>query len=76
MDVSTQIPKKPVWATIGPLIFALLYDASPIDLIPDLVPLLGWLDDGIVTVLMLMFAVASWRKWTKSRRVLARNRLR
>jgi uncharacterized membrane protein YkvA (DUF1232 family) len=75
VDVSTQIPKRPVWATVGPLIFALLYDASPVDLIPDLFPILGWLDDGVVTVLMLAFAVASWRKWAKSRKALARNRL-
>ena len=74
VDQSTQIPKKPVWATVGPLILALLYDASPVDLIPDIIPILGWLDDGVVTVLMLAFAVAAWRKWSKSRKVLARNK--
>ena len=52
---------------------ALLYDASPIDLIPDIIPILGWLDDGLVTILMLAFTVASVRKWAKSRKAYAKS---
>lgn len=36
-----------------PAVMALLYGASPIDLIPDLIPLLGWSDD--VTVFVVAF---------------------
>ena len=35
------------------LVLAVLYVVSPIDLIPDVVPVLGWLDDiGVVTILL------------------------
>ncbi|MFQ5962478.1 MAG: YkvA family protein, partial [Candidatus Methylomirabilales bacterium] len=34
---------------------ALLYVVSPVDLAPDLVPAVGWLDDLIVIGLLLWF---------------------
>jgi uncharacterized membrane protein YkvA (DUF1232 family) len=37
-------------------IAAVLYVISPLDLVPDLVPILGWLDDGIVAILLLKLA--------------------
>lgn len=37
-------------------IFAALYVISPIDLVPDVIPLLGWLDDGIVAMLLFKLA--------------------
>ena len=65
---TVQVGRTP-WNAIFSIVVALLYDASPIDLLPDVIPLLGWLDDGIVTVLMVVFAVASWRKWAKRRKI-------
>jgi len=35
---------------------AALYVLSPVDLVSDLVPLLGWIDDGVVTALLLGLA--------------------
>lgn len=43
----TNVP----WLTIGALVFILLYFVNPLDLIPDFIPLIGYLDD--VTVLVL-----------------------
>jgi len=33
-----------------------LYVLSPVDLVSDLVPLLGWIDDGVVAALLLALA--------------------
>jgi uncharacterized membrane protein YkvA (DUF1232 family) len=32
---------------------SLLYVVSPIDIAPDAIPVLGWLDDGLVTTLLV-----------------------
>jgi len=37
-------------------IAAVLYVISPVDFIPDLVPILGWLDDGVLALLLLKLA--------------------
>jgi uncharacterized membrane protein YkvA (DUF1232 family) len=37
-------------------IAAVLYIVSPIDLVPDIVPILGWLDDGVVALLLFKLA--------------------
>ncbi|MBS7808340.1 DUF1232 domain-containing protein [Variovorax sp. PCZ-1] len=47
-----RTPASAKLATIA----AVLYVISPIDLVPDLIPLLGWLDDGLVAMLLLKWA--------------------
>ena len=42
--------------------FALLYGASPIDIIPDVVPVLGLLDDALVVPAFLLLALFQFRK--------------
>jgi uncharacterized membrane protein YkvA (DUF1232 family) len=49
-------PRAPRAAKLTALL-AVLYVLSPVDLIPDVVPLLGWLDDGVVAMLLLRLAV-------------------
>ncbi|MCC7382848.1 MAG: DUF1232 domain-containing protein [Deltaproteobacteria bacterium] len=34
-----------LWPKLG-LVLAIIYAISPVDLVPDLAPLLGWLDDA------------------------------
>ncbi|MGY3895718.1 YkvA family protein [Aeromonas enterica] len=50
-------PATPWWAR-GLVILILLYGISPVDLIPDVVPLLGWLDD----VTLLLVLLWGWEK--------------
>ncbi len=65
-------PRAP-WGAIASIVLALLYDASPIDVIPDVIPLLGWLDDAAVSTLLSLLAVFAWRRWAKARRLKAAN---
>ncbi|GBF92388.1 hypothetical protein Rsub_05590 [Raphidocelis subcapitata] len=48
--------KASVWTWLGPAL-ALAYILSPLDLIPDIMPLIGWVDDALVAVWL---AAALW----------------
>ena len=48
-------PRAPKSAKVT-AVLALLYVLSPIDLVSDFIPVLGWLDDGVVAVLLLQLA--------------------
>lgn len=43
---------------VVPVIMAIVYGVSPVDLIPDILPLIGWVDDGIMG--MLMSTISIW----------------
>ncbi len=49
-------PRAPAAAKLTALL-AVLYVVSPVDLVSDLIPVLGWVDDGVVAVLLLRLAV-------------------
>lgn len=48
-------PRTPVTARLA-IVLALLYVLSPIDLVPDVIPVLGWIDDGVIAWLLLQLA--------------------
>ncbi|AKG21853.1 YkvA family protein [Calothrix sp. 336/3] len=35
------------------IVTALLYLVSPLDILPDAIPLLGWIDDGVIASLVI-----------------------
>ena len=37
-------------------ILAAIYIISPVDLIPDIIPILGWLDDGLIAYVLIKLA--------------------
>lgn len=46
---------------ILPILVALLYVISPVDVLPDLLPGLGWLDDLVVLGILAWFLIAQQR---------------
>ena len=48
-------PRAPRAAKLATLA-AVLYVVSPIDLVSDFIPVLGWLDDGVIAFLLLQLA--------------------
>ena len=48
-------PRAPKGAKLA-TVLAIVYVLSPIDLIPDTIPLLGWLDDGLLAYVLLQLA--------------------
>jgi len=50
-------PGTPLWLK-GLMLLVPLYLISPIDLIPDVVPVLGWLDDLVIIPLLVGWLVS------------------
>ena len=50
------------WGAIFSLFAGLFYGLSPIDLIPDLIPLLGFMDDAAIVPIMLILAAFQYLK--------------
>lgn len=48
-------PRSPKAAKLA-TVLAALYIVSPIDFVPDSIPILGWLDDGLIGFLLLQLA--------------------
>ena len=42
------------WLTTGIVIISVAYIIYPFDLIPDYIPVVGWIDDGVVFYLLLL----------------------
>jgi uncharacterized membrane protein YkvA (DUF1232 family) len=58
--------KQVPWSTIAAIVGSLLYLFYPIDIIPDYVPLYGFLDDAIVITLALKMIkkdLDSYKQW-------------
>ncbi|MBL8064249.1 MAG: DUF1232 domain-containing protein [Chthonomonadaceae bacterium] len=68
--MDTIAPRRPSlpWKALVSALIGLLYGASPLDVIPDVIPLLGWFDDGLVGLVMLVLSVSSFVRWQKARR--------
>lgn len=48
-------PAAPALSKIVALLAA-VYIISPVDLVPDVIPILGWIDDGVITLLLFQLA--------------------
>lgn len=48
-------PTAPAIAKLVALLAA-VYIVSPVDLVPDVIPILGWIDDGVIAILLFKLA--------------------
>ncbi|MEY3782131.1 MAG: hypothetical protein RIS97_309 [Pseudomonadota bacterium] len=50
--------RNPAAPAISKLValLAAVYIISPVDLVPDVIPILGWIDDGVITLLLFQLA--------------------
>lgn len=60
--MNTPTRRSTPWGAILSLITAVVYGASPIDLLPDLIPILGLVDDVIAVPLLILFAIILYRR--------------
>ncbi len=49
-------PAAPGLAKLVALLAA-VYIISPVDLVPDVIPILGWIDDGVISILLFKLAL-------------------
>ena len=49
--------------TIIALVFGIFYIISPIDLIPDFIPIIGWMDDGLVFYFLIKRLMAELERY-------------
>ncbi|OJT25064.1 hypothetical protein BO221_11835 [Archangium sp. Cb G35] len=55
-------PRVPLWRRLAGL-FAVIYFVSPVDALPDFLPLLGWLDDVGVLSAAAFFMVREVQRY-------------
>lgn len=60
---------KPSFVTLLALIGAALYILSPIDLIPDIFVLVGWVDDGFVFYFLLKRMIYELDRYRRSQTI-------
>ena len=50
------------YVSVALVIFAIIYNVSPVDFIVDITPLLGFADDFILTLAAVVNLYMKWRK--------------
>ena len=73
-DRVTGVYTETPWTTITALAGALIYVLSPVDLILDFIPLVGFLDDAVIIGLAIKLAqpdLAKYREWKANRKEVA-----
>lgn len=57
------------WGAVISLLGSIAYGVSPIDLIPDLIPLLGLVDDAFLVPILLILAFVGFMRHKKASRM-------
>ncbi len=67
-DIFTGKYKKVPFGTIAAIVGTLLYVLSPVDLIPDFIPVIGYLDDAAVLAACLNFTRFDVEEYKKDKK--------
>lgn len=70
MASTSPVGRATPWGSIVSLALAVIYGVSPIDLIPDIIPLLGWADDVTIGGMLVLFAIGLYFKRRREKRAL------
>ncbi len=65
-DYSAGTYRAVPWWAISAIVFTLLYVVSPIDLIPDFIPVIGYMDDAAVLSVCMMLVereLQTYKAW-------------
>ena len=60
--------RKVPWNTVAATVTTFLYILNPLDLMPDFIPGIGYLDDGVVVALALLLVardIGNYRSWRR-----------
>ena len=69
-DIFTGKYKKVPFGTIAAIVGTLLYVLSPVDLIPDVIPVVGYLDDAAILAACLNFTRFDVEEYKKEKKLL------
>ena len=59
VQVISQVPERSLVIPVVFLVLAILYDLSPIDIIPD-IPVIGYVDDLMITAIATLNLMQKW----------------
>jgi uncharacterized membrane protein YkvA (DUF1232 family) len=67
-DYADKRYRKIAWWSVSAIAFLVLYVANPFDMVPDMIPVLGYCDDLFVATIVLSMVeqdIKNWRVWRK-----------
>jgi uncharacterized membrane protein YkvA (DUF1232 family) len=68
-DYTSRRYRQVPYATLGSVVVALLYVLNPLDLVPDVLPLIGQVDDAVIIAACLTFIeqdLYKYRTWKEN----------
>jgi uncharacterized membrane protein YkvA (DUF1232 family) len=68
MTAYAQDSSKP-WVVRLVCGLGILYVLSPLDFLPDLMPIIGWVDDILVVTGVLGWMIQQWKRWQQKLRL-------